>query len=266
MARKRGFDEWQAKMWVLVAAVLGFWIVPLAIRTSLDQETRDEIAQGLSSIPFSSGILRFVEQLFALDSSYFTISGDRAFLPAVLVLLVQTLIQSPLLLLFNNLMGPVLFKRNPGEYSVLGDWNSKRTSTKIQQRIGKLLLITVLIPAIAFLSSYLLDAAFAWINSRAAFLKILIYVVTVVVVVALMVLPFFIGGVRKFYWALAAGIVQRISYVFITNVVIVAVVATFILGSSGQFLFMFLLLFAWMTIYSDTDGFLERRFVKTGKQ
>lgn len=265
MARNRGFDEWQAKLWVLVATVLGFWIVPLAIRTNLDQEARDEIAQGLSSIPFSSGILKFVEQIFSLDPKFFAISNDKAFLPALLVLLVQTLIQSPLLLLLNNTMGPVLFKQNPNEYSVLGDWNSVRTRDKILRRIGKLMLITVLIPTIAFFCSYFLDMGFTWIDSQAIFLRVIIYVLLIVAIVALIVLPFFATGVRKFYWAHAVGVVQRISYVFITNIVIIAVVATFIVGSSGQFLMMFLALFVWMTIYSDTDGFLERRFVGTSQ-
>lgn len=253
--------EWYKKVGVLVALVFGLGIGFVAIRGSMDLETATEIASALSVLPFSDGLLHLLRSVVYIDPAY-VIRSDRPWFSSLLILFLQTLIQSPLLLLLNNTMGPVLFRTNANEYSVVGDWNASRTKDKILRRLGKLVMVIILVPVIAFLAGWLVSSAGTWVGLRPVFLQVLIYLVAFIIVIGLALLPLWIHPEGFSYGMFAASTVQRVIYVLITNLLIIAVVSILVAGSSGwHFMFALLLLLMWMTIYSDTDGFLEHKRV-----
>ena len=254
-------SEWYKKVGVLVALILGLGLGFVAVRGSMDLETANEIASGLSVLPFSDWLLRLLKGMVHIDPAY-VIQVQNPWFTSLLILFVQTLIQSPILLLLNNAMGPVLFRTNANEYSVVGDWSASRTKDKILRRLGKLVLVIILVPLIAFLAGWMISTAQEWVGKRPTWLQVIIYILVFLLVVALACLPIWMHPRGFSYGVFLASAAQRIIYVLITNFLIIAVVSILVAGSSGwHFMLALLILLAWMTIYSDTDGFLAHKLV-----
>lgn len=252
-------DRFLKKSWMYIALIFGLGIGFLAIRTSMDAETGREIAGAMSSIPFSDGIYGFLRLFIPMDPAMFPIDDRRFFLVSLLILLIQAAIQAPLMLVVNNAFGPILFRSNGNEYSIIGDPSPNRAKDKLISKLLRLLALVIIIPLIAFFSGWLCDLAFGWINSHGIVLRIIIYAVIVACLVGLAYIPIHFVGARTAYWAIAASAVQSVIYVFITNMMIIAVVGILVSGVSGwHFMFALLALAVWMVIYSDTDGFLMR--------
>lgn len=257
-------SEFYKKIGVIVGVICALIVGFIAIRTSSDPETGQEIGKALSVLPFSGGILSFLQRILPLNSAMLTITDNKPFIASLLILFVQTTIQSPLMLLLNNTLGPVLFRTNANEYSIVADPNARRVKNKIGTKLGKLFAVCIVVPFIAFLAGYLLQMLFDWVNAQVLPLTILIYILAFAVIIGIALIPVFLSGTRRAFLSFGASALQRIVYVFITNTVIIAVVAELFSGVSGwHFITALLALFFWMTIYSDTDGFLEHRLVRS---
>ena len=256
-------QQFYKRVIVFVCLIFGLGFGFIMIRSSVDAETGKSFADAMSVLPFSDSILHWLQSFLPLDRQLFDIQQHRPFIMQLLILLVEAAILSPILLAINNFMGPILFRTRANEYSVTGDWNAARTKDKIIRRLVKLLLITIIVPVVAFFSGYLLDMLFGWVNGLFIVWRVLCYVLAFVIVVAAALIPVFLKGTRNALMTFGVGALQRVLYVFITNVVILAVVALLVAGVAGwDFMFGLLVMFAWMTFYSDTDGFLAHRLVR----
>ena len=256
-------QQFYKRVIVFVCLIFGLGFGFIMIRSSIDAETGRSFADAMSVMPFSDSILHWLQSFLPLDRQLFNIEQSRPFVMQLLILLVEAAILSPILLAINNTMGPILLRSRANEYSVTGDWNAGRTKDKIVRRLVKLLLITIVVPVVAFLSGYLLDMLFDWVNSLFVVWRVICYIVAFALVALLALLPVLLKSTRGAYTAFAISAAQRIVYVFITNMVILATVALLVAGVSGwDFMAALLVLFAWMTFYSDTDGFLAHRIVR----
>ena len=196
--------EFCKKIGVFIALIFGLGFGYLIIRTNTDPETGREIGQALSVLPFSGATLSLLQWILPLDSAMLAIGDSKPFVVSLLILLVQTVIQSPLMLLLNNTMGPVLFRTNANEYSVVGDPSASRAKDKILRRLGKLLIVCIVVPLIAFFAGYLLQMAFDWVNARPLPLTILIYVLAFAAVIGVALIPVFFLVPLLRYWRGAA--------------------------------------------------------------
>ena len=256
-------QQFYKRIIVFVCLIFGLGFGFIMIRSSVDEETGKSFADAMSVLPFSDAILHWLRSLLPLDATVFDIHQERPFVMQLLILLVEAVILSPILLAINNLMGPILLRTRANEYSVAGDWNAARTKDKIVRRLVKLLLIAIIVPVVAFFSGYLLDMLFGWVNGLFIVWRVLCYALAFVIVVAIALIPVFLENSRKRFVAFGVSALQRILYVFITNVVILAVVALLVAGASGwDFMVGLLVMLAWMTCYSDTDGFLAHKIVR----
>lgn len=250
------------KVGVILALVLGVCFFFVMLRTSIDAESRQQIGQGISSIPFSSIALSVVQRFIPLDKTFTITNTDNIFM-SLLVLFIQTLIQSPVMLLINNTMGPILMRSNAREYSIVGDSNIKRTKTKIIKKISKVIVLIIFIPLLAFSISKLLQMGFDWVNSQNIIVTILIYLLIIALFAGIIALPILVNNTRKFFKKFGIDLLQRFIYVAITNIMVIAVVATLIAGINGwHFSFVLLAFVIWMTIYSDTDGFISKYYYR----
>lgn len=254
-------DNFLKKSWMYIALIFGLGFGFLAIRSSMDAGTSKDIAGAMSSIPFADGIYGFLRAFIPMDPGMFPIEDKHFFLVSLLILLIQAAIQAPIMLFINNAFGPILF-RTGRAYSIAADPSATRSKNKLINKLLRLLALVIIIPMIAFFSSWLFSSAIGWINGRNIILRTVIYVVIVACLVGIVLIPMRFAGARKVYWAAGAYIVQSVVYVFITNVLIIAVVGILVSGISGwHFMFALLALAAWMVVYSDTDTFLIRRRV-----
>lgn len=245
------------KTGLFVALIFGLGFGFVMIRSSMDFETAADIAKGISFIPFSPWIFKVLSSFIPMDPAMFPIPDTTPFFSALLVLLLQTFIQSPVLALINSVFGPILFRSNANEYSVAYDPDATRAKGKIYRRLGKLLAILIVVPIIAFLCGYLLNFVVTWIGGVPIGWRILLYFAIIILIVLLAWLPFLFRSMGKAYLSTIGTSIQRLIYVFITNAMVVMVVAVLVAGVSGwHFMFALLALMTWMIIYSDTDGFL----------
>lgn len=83
------------KTGLFVALIFGLGFGFVMIRSSMDFETAADIAKGISFIPFSPWIFKVLSSFIPMDPAMFPIPDTTPFFSALLVLLLQTFIQSP---------------------------------------------------------------------------------------------------------------------------------------------------------------------------
>lgn len=249
----------QKKVGLFVGFIIGFWLIALIIRTSIDPETGAEFAQGLSALPFSGGIFALLNEFMHVDTGLFNITTSPFFLVSILVLIVQGAIQSPFMMMLNMLFGPFLFSPyQRGGYSIVGDSDYERTKNKLMSKVWKLLGSLIATICIALFSAWLVDYALGWVNAQMIVWRVLVYIAIVAVVAAIVVVPFVVTSqtVHDLMLRMLGNFAQSCLYAFITNVCIIAVVASITAGPSiGQIAITLLVFMAWMVVYTDTDGF-----------
>lgn len=249
------------KIGLFAGFVVGFWLVAMAIRTSMDPATGMWFASGLSSLPFAGFIFAMLNSFMHVDTTLFAINSSPFFLISLLILVLQGALQSPLMLLLNYMFGPFLFAPSGRGYSLAADPSYARTKDKLISKVWKLVGSLAATICIVMFCAWLVNYAIAWVNAQMILWRILIYVAAVAVVVLVVALPFLVTSqaghdmVIRFFCS--AG--QSIVYAFITNACVIAVVAAISAGRSiGQIAVSLLVFMMWMIVYTDTDGMFIR--------
>lgn len=249
------------KIGLFAGFIVGFWLVAVAIRTSMDPQTGMEFANGMSALPFAGFIFAVLNSFMHVDTSLFAITSSPFFLISLLILVLQGALQSPLMLLINYMFGPFLFAPSGRGYSLMEDPSYARTKNKLINNVWKLIGSLTATICIVLFCAWLVNYALDWVNGQMLLWRILIYVAAVAVVALIVALPFVVtsqtGHALVIRLFCNAG--QSILYAFLTNACVIAVVAAIVAGRSvGQIAVTVIVFMVWMVVYTDTDGMFIR--------